>query len=270
MAKLIITEDGSSTLFLDEYGQAMHSISGAYEESLLKHVIPSRILEKNDNELRILDIGFGLGYNVLALVREFKRLGIGSRLSIVSLEKEKIFLPFMDSILFHDERDEIYSIIKKCYAEEKYESNDIKIKIYFGDARNSIKNLEDGLFHAVFQDPFSPAKNPELWSMDYFRLLREKMRDDCILTTYSSADHIRSAMIQAGLFVGIGPSVGKKREGTIASKSCIIPVLTDARIQEINKNPKSEPYRDEGLRHQREEIITNRLVCIKRKKNLSI
>ena len=45
---LLTTEDGTSTLFLEEYEQAMHSMSGAYEESLLKHIIPSKILECND------------------------------------------------------------------------------------------------------------------------------------------------------------------------------------------------------------------------------
>ena len=60
MTGLIETGDGSATLFLDEYEQAMHSSSGAYEEAVLKHVIPSGILLKEKKELYVLDVGFGL------------------------------------------------------------------------------------------------------------------------------------------------------------------------------------------------------------------
>lgn len=266
MSKLITTEDGSSTLFLDEYDQAMHSTSGAYGESLLKHVIPSRILEKKHAELHVLDVGFGLGYNVLALAAEFRRHGHEGLLNIVSLEKEKSFAEFMNSVTFNDERDEIYSLVKKSYIEGHAGKGNIQIKILFGDARETITKLDKDRFDAVFQDPFSPAKNPELWSVDYFRLLSEKMRGDCILTTYSSADHVRAAMLEAGLFIGAGPAVGKKREGTIAAKSGIIETLSEERISEINNNPRSEPYRDKGLCLKRDEILANRLELIRRKK----
>ena len=54
---LIQTEDGTSTLFLRDYSQAMHSVSGAYEESLLKHVLPSEILNSQSDTLHVLDVG---------------------------------------------------------------------------------------------------------------------------------------------------------------------------------------------------------------------
>jgi tRNA U34 5-methylaminomethyl-2-thiouridine-forming methyltransferase MnmC len=92
---LLITDDGTSTLFLEEYKQAMHSISGAYDEALLKHVIPSRILNSNSTELNVLDIGFGIGYNVLALMNEFINKKNRARLNIISLEKENYFFLFM-------------------------------------------------------------------------------------------------------------------------------------------------------------------------------
>jgi tRNA U34 5-methylaminomethyl-2-thiouridine-forming methyltransferase MnmC len=71
--KIIVTEDGSFSLYSEDYCQAMHSASGAYREALLKHIYPSRILDKINKDLFILDIGFGIGYNALALLYEFTR-----------------------------------------------------------------------------------------------------------------------------------------------------------------------------------------------------
>ncbi len=266
MTGLIKTDDGTATLFLDEYDQAMHSTSGAYEEALFKHVLPSMILDKKKEILTVLDVGFGLGYNALSLIDMFGSECSNSVLNIVSLEKDKNFAGYMESVRFNDQRDLIYKKIRKAYTEGSEEFETIRLKIIFGDARDSLKNISGNKFDAVFQDPFSPAKNPELWSVEYFRLLAGLMHEDAILTTYSSADHIRMAMIEAGFLVGKGPSVGQKREGTLAALTEVISILDGKRILEIRDNLKSEPYRDPGLNLTREMIIENRLGSIRIKK----
>jgi tRNA U34 5-methylaminomethyl-2-thiouridine-forming methyltransferase MnmC len=264
---LITTEDGTSTLFLNEYSQAMHSISGAYEESLLKHVIPSGILTDESEILNVLDIGFGLGYNVLALINEFTDKKKEQQLNIVSLEKERFFLQFMNHIRFNDKRDDIYSFIKEVYASGEGNIKNINLELIFGDARTVLKNLSGNKFHVVFQDPFSPSKNPELWTVDYFKKIKELLDDSGIITTYSSADHIRRAMLEAGFIISYGPPVGKKREGTIASLKGVAPVMEEIRINEIMNNIRSEPYADPDFHFSREEILQNRLDRIKKIKS---
>lgn len=264
---LITTDDGSSTLFLDEYEQAMHSMSGAYEESILKHVFPSRILECEDKILSVLDIGFGLGYNVLALINEFISKNKSGILNIISLEKEKSFLEFMENVHFNDERDVIYDFIKKTYTSGNGNYNGINLKILFGDARETLKSFTGIKFNAIFQDPFSPSKNPELWSLEYFIKLKGLLASTGIITTYSSADHIRRAMIEAGLHIGRGPSVGKKREGTIASLFETGLEIEEETINKIINNIKSVPYEDPDFSLSREKILEYRLIKIKSIKN---
>ncbi|MCL2154312.1 MAG: MnmC family methyltransferase [Leptospirales bacterium] len=259
---LLITDDETSTLFLKEYEQAMHSVSGAYEEALLKHVIPSEILNSNNTELNVLDIGFGLGYNVLALMNEFINRKKEARLNIISLEKEKYFFEFMKDISFNDQRDKLYNFIKDAYYSGCATYNEINLEILFGDARASIDKLKGKKFNAIFHDPFSPSKNPELWTVDFFHRLKDIMSDDAILTTYSSADHIRRAMIEAEIYIGIGPSVGKKREGTIAAIKKNILEIDNERKHKIMENIKSIPYRDPNLDLTREKILENRLIEI--------
>jgi chorismate dehydratase len=256
---LVKTEDGTTTLFLEEYEQAMHSTSGAYEESLLKHVIPSRILEEKEKSINVLDIGFGLGYNVLALIHEYKERRMTNPVNIISLEKEKNFSQFMDQIEFSDTRENTYSLVKKAYNDGTAKEGNISISVISGDARNVISSLEEGFFTAVFQDPFSPSKNPELWSLEYFMLIFTLMANEGIMTTYSSALHIRRAMIEAGFYIGRGPSVGMKREGTTASKSELLNQLSGEEIKKIIENPKSTPYRDKNLDLDRKSILSERL-----------
>ena len=278
---LLKTDDGTSTLFLEEYKQAMHSTSGAYDEALLKHVIPSRILDSSNTQLDVLDIGFGLGYNVLALMNEFinrqniivparlRRAGTGRslRLNIISLEKEKYFFEFMKDVRFNDQRDDLYNFIKDSYYSGCGTYNKINLKILFGDARITIDKLKGEKFNAIFHDPFSPAKNPELWSVDFFYKLKDLMSEDAILTTYSSADHIRRAMLEAQFYIGLGPSVGKKREGTIAAVKQNITEIDNERKNKIVENIKSVPYRDPNLCLSREKILENRLMEIAQIKN---
>ena len=264
---LLITDDGTSTLFLEEYKEAMHSISGAYDEALLKHVIPSRILNSNSAELHVLDIGFGIGYNVLALMNEFINKKIGSILNIISLEKERYFFKFMKDVSFNDQKEQLYNFIKETYYSGCGTYNGINLKILFGDARVTVDMLKCEKFNAIFHDPFSPSKNPELWSVDFFCRLKDIMSDDAILTTYSSADHVRRAMIEAQLYAGIGPSVGKKREGTIAAVNKNIIEIDDERKNKIVKNIKSIPYRDPNLSLSREKILENRLIEIAQIRN---
>ena len=264
---LLITDDGTSTLFLEEYKQAMHTISGAYNEALLKHVIPSNILNSSKTELNILDIGFGIGYNVLALMNELINRKKRFKLNIISLEKEKSFSKYMNNVIFNDEKDLLYNFIREAYYSGNGTYNEINLKILFGDARLTLDMLKDKKFNAIFHDPFSPSKNPELWSVDFFLRLRGIMSEDCILTTYSSADHIRRAMIEAQLLVGIGPSVGKKREGTIASINKNIIEIDNDRKNAITENINSIPYRDPALDLSREKILENRLIEIAQAKN---
>lgn len=266
---LLETDDGSTTLFIEEYEQAMHSTSGAYEESLLKHILPSEILDKKNNPVNVLDIGFGLGYNILALVHEYSEKKKSNTINIISIEKEKTFIPFMDKIKFNDKKDISYEFVKKAYLKGEAKKSGISILVKFEDARETMQKLEPETFDAVFQDPFSPSKNPELWSLEYFETIYKLMKKTGIMTTYSSANHIRRAMLEAGFYIGKGPSVGKKREGTLASSAPRGNELLPEDIEAIYNDPRSVPYRDSSLSLKRELILEGRLIEIKKLKNLA-
>lgn len=256
---LVQSGDGTKTLYSTEYSETMHSDSGAYQEALYMHVLPSGIMEKNSSRVTVLDLGFGLGYNALASIHQMQKKALPCFIEIISLEKSYDYREFLESIHFTDEKELIYDTIKKAFINGFVSSETFSLKLIIGDAREALQKFQADYFDAVFHDPFSPSKNPELWSVDYFYCLRKTMKESARLTTYSSAPHVRRAMIEAGFTVGPGPSVGRKKEGTIAAVGQNIVPLSTEDVTALYNNVKAIPYRDETLRDSRSVLLERRI-----------
>ncbi len=253
-----MTGDGSFSVHVNEYDQAMHSMSGAYNEALHKHVIPSGLLDSKKNEIHVLDVGFGLGYNILALMACCRNENIFDHVHLISLENEPAVVNIIKGIRFNDQRDELYQKIVHAVVHGEYSDVMFSIKVIFSDARETLERCDMPLFDAVFHDPFSPAKNPELWTVEFFELIYERVNPKAIITTYSAAPQVRRAMMDAGFIVGRGPSVGGKKEGTLATLAGGINSLPGKEIDEIKKDRKGTPYRDVTGADDRGTILLRR------------
>jgi hypothetical protein len=68
-------------------------------------------------------------------------------------------------------------------------------------------------------DPYSPAANPELWNVETFKAIRDRVRNDraCTLTSYSRSTAVRTTLLIAGWFVGRGSATGEKDQTTVAA-----------------------------------------------------
>lgn len=259
------TEDGSVTVYHAAYGEAMHSRSGAWEEALLKHVCPSGLLAR-EGEIVVIDMGFGLGYNTLALCMELRKQQKIERCRIYAFEMDQSIETIIQEVRFNDERDRYCNDLKRLYSEGAATIGPCEIILTFGDARQTVSSLAVNNAMAVFHDPHSPGKNPELWSSDFFSLIKSRMASDGMLTTYSSAPQIRGALVEAGFHIGRGPSVGPKREGTLASPSPFAGAWSEDELATLRKNPASEPYQDHALNSDRESLLSERLQRVRARK----
>jgi len=75
--------------------------------------------------------------------------------------------------------------------------------------------------HAILFDPFSPAKNPAMWTEPLFASLYRLLAPDrpCALPTYSRSTMLRVTLLLAGFCVGIGHATGQKEETTVAANT---------------------------------------------------
>jgi queuine tRNA-ribosyltransferase len=68
-------------------------------------------------------------------------------------------------------------------------------------------------------DPYSPKKNPSMWTVALFAGLLQRLdpRRPCALATYTRSTMARVAMLLGGFFVGVGHPSGLKEETTVAA-----------------------------------------------------
>ena len=201
--KLIKTKDNSFTFFNEEFQEHYHSISGALEEANKKFIEP---LELKDG-MTILDICFGLGYNTLAAIEKYKNL------KIIALENDPNILEELQRIELKGK----FEIIKKLTKEKYYKDENYEITLILGDAKETIKQVKDKV-DIVFLDPFSPKKNPELWTKEFFSDIYSIMKKESKLATYSCAGQVRRNLKEVGFKIKDGPCVGRRAPSTIAIK----------------------------------------------------
>ena len=161
-------------------------------------------------------MGFGLGIGLLAYMDEIKKheSNPGQKFSYVSMELDE------DLFLWSIKNNFPELEFTKC---ENYYScllPAISITIFIGDGRITIpaafkQNLLPA-FSAIFQDAFSPKKNPALWTVEWFGNLKEMSDPDVYMSTYSSSVSIRKSMIAAGWKISNEKGFGQKSTMTKA------------------------------------------------------
>ncbi len=199
--KLVLCEDGTNTLYSVEFDEPYHSTKdGALHESLEKHVKPALSFSKKKTEVTILDICFGLGYNTFATLYYIKTQGLKTKVHILSPEFDERLVRSLDTFDFPPEFESIKHIIKAISSDLYYEDEQFKIEILLGDARKSIPNIQEKV-DIIYQDAFSPAHNPLLWTKEHFADIRAISKDDAVLTTYSTAAAIRLGLYENDFFI---------------------------------------------------------------------
>ena len=240
---VVLCEDGTNTLFSVEFDEPYHSTKdGALHESLEKHVKPALALSKEKTKLTILDICFGLGYNTFSTLHHIKTQGLKTKVHILSPEFDEELVRSLDSFDFPSEFDDIKPIIKAVSQDLYYEDEQFKIEILLGDARKSIPKIKEKV-DIIYQDAFSPAQNPLLWTTEHFSDIRNICKEDALLTTYSTAAAIRLGLYENGFYIFIH-SAELMRNSTVASLKMLKGVeYIDMELKKV-RNPKARSMKD--------------------------
>lgn len=231
------SSDGSLSAYNETFDECYHSLKdGALSESLHKHIYPSlahleSIYGDLPSEIYVLDICFGLGYNTFALLSTLVQKGYRGKVHIYSPEQDEhifsalckwAYPPYMSEYI--ENIDEILSFFAHARSRIMTSHSGIlahnmfyELYIYKGDAIESCALLPKDTFDIIYQDAFSPKKNPTLWSAEYFSLLASLLHSQGIITTYSQSAIIRKNALSAGLRVYNYES-GVVRGGSLMSK----------------------------------------------------
>ncbi len=194
---LVISGDGSHTLFVPDLGEHYHSLHGAVQESM--HVfIREGLLYSRLREAEVFEVGFGTGLNALLTLKSVMEQGISVR--YFSLEKYPLRREEWSRLnyaeIFPAMMKGIPAVIHECPWNEDCE-------IYPGFILHKIRaDLKTYTFNIspnlVYFDAFSPDVQPGLWSPEIFAGIYSAMRPGGILTTYSAKGSIRRILEACG------------------------------------------------------------------------
>lgn len=264
-----ITADGSLTFFSQEFGEAFHSHFGAKQESFLKFVSPTRLANAAQKPVvRLLDICYGLGYNTAAALQTIWTVNPNCYVELIGLELNP---SVPQAAIAHHVLDnwdyEHTEILTKLAFEQQIQTDRLQAKLLIGDARDSIKKVNQLGFtaDAIFLDPFSPPQCPQLWTVEFIQQVALCLHVDGMLATYSCAASVRTALLLAGLQIGSTEPVGRRSPGTVAthphspeSKSqSAIPPLSAAEKEHLLTRA-AIPYRDPQLNDPASVILQRR------------
>lgn len=267
----VLTDDGSYSINSKEINnkvETLHTSTGAISESFEKFIKPMKF--DYSKYIAILDICAGLGYNSSAAIADFIKNSTDSNLKVDMVEISKA--TFACGILVPSPIPE-HDITKKAIEDELVKQNyaslsleeceipeNIDINVFIEDARQTVQNLEDNTYDAIFLDPFSQNMAPELFSLEFFKEFRRIIKDNGIIATYTSSAPVRTAFIEAGFYIGLGPIFGRKQGGTLASPN---PEMLDYSLPKndeirIALSDVGIPFRDPGLNNSSDFILDNR------------
>ncbi|MBM1106354.1 tRNA (5-methylaminomethyl-2-thiouridine)(34)-methyltransferase MnmD [Aurantibacter crassamenti] len=216
--KVIITSDGSKTIQIEDLNEQYHSIHGAVQEA--EHVfIKNGLSLFKEQEISILEIGFGTGLNALiTLIRskeydiKVKYTGV-EKFPVVKNELDQLnYISCLDAINFQSEFNKMHNAawetdieLSKDFILKKREEDFLDIK-------------DVSAFDLVYFDAFGARVQPELWTEIIFKKMYDAMKTDAFLVTYSAKGSVRRAMQAVGFEVERLPGPPGKREMLRAKK----------------------------------------------------
>ena len=244
--KILKTEDNTETVWSEYFDEACHNLSGAYEETLFNYINGCNIpvffrLNKN---FTVLDVGFGVGLGLKALIDQYDReINFKAQLCYYSIELDESLLswsltktlPFLNL-----ERKELnFPNEKLIFYYGKYKNSEITI--YVGDGRMTLPLASSHNLilpiDAIFQDAFSPKKNPTLWSVEWFSFLKSISSQEVKLSTYSSSTSIRKSLNHAGWAVLGARGFSQKKNMT---KAALSGATEEEILQQMARSPSLE------------------------------
>jgi tRNA U34 5-methylaminomethyl-2-thiouridine-forming methyltransferase MnmC len=215
--KIVITGDGSPTLYAPELREHYHSIHGAIQESVFIYI--DRALNRAAvKDINLFEMGFGTGLNTFltCIEAENKKRNISYHSIELYPVSRDLLREIGNSLHTVTGKGELFRLIHECEWDKE-----VQITRYFRLKKISGSitcYVTDQKYDVVYFDAFSPEVQPGLWTAEIFSMIGNMMNPGAVLSTYSSRGLARRNMMAAGLIVELAPGPPGKREIITASK----------------------------------------------------
>ena len=252
--KSLRCQDGSVTLWNEEFRDHYHPKSGARVQGIELFVNNAALAERLEKgSVRLLDIGFGMGYNTLLACERAMTEG-KNRLDVVALDQDRNILLQSAELIENVEGESLDwpTALHDLHETGRFEAGYCSIDLRHGDVRYALDGLE-GTFDVIFLDPFIERSNCKMVTLELFERLKELLDSEGVLICSSGYAATLSALVLCGFET---VEAGRKQSDIMGV------VAKHAMTGTGNAHKETVPYRDpygvwtdRKIRRHREEEL---------------
>lgn len=232
--EIIITADGSSTIYLPDWNEQYHSKHGAIQEAyhvFIKHGLhyfyhsernEESQQKKNDvtssaveklPKTSILEIGFGTGLNAFISLFEAEKMNVN--IDYFGVEGYPVVMDDINQLNYVEalnaqNKKAVFNKLHEVPWEVQHDITShfslLKQNRFFSEIN------EKEHYNIIYFDAFGARVQPELWTESIFQSMYNALKDRGVLVTYSAKGSVRRAMETVGFKVERLPGPPGKRE----------------------------------------------------------
>lgn len=207
----IKTNDGSFTYLNKEVNEFYNPLTGAIDRAFKVYI--NQIDFSKYKEIKVLDIGFGLGYNSLCMINECLKNKIKPDIS--AIEKDDRIIDKIQRLYIPDYLVYSYELLLEGIGLKELKSDKINFKLFVDDVFNVLDKLNDK-FDIILLDPFSFSKNRELYGKELLLKLKKLFNKYGFLICYNSNPVFVNNLLENGFYVKKF-NISKREQGIMAS-----------------------------------------------------
>jgi tRNA U34 5-methylaminomethyl-2-thiouridine-forming methyltransferase MnmC len=215
--KIIVTGDGSHSLFNEALDESYHSRHGAVQESLhvfIEHGFRYLVQTQKSKSISILEVGFGTGLNVLLTLAEAIESDI--LVAYTSLET----YPLSEEVWVKLNYPDTHNRFKELHLAEWEKWSQINSHLRLLKLEKSLQDVEldPTQYDLIYFDAFAPNKQPELWELTVLDKVVKTLKSGGLFVTYCAKGQLKRDLKSLGLIVESLPGPPGKREMVRALK----------------------------------------------------
>ena len=189
--EVILTKDGSHTVYNSELDESYHAYNGAvteskyvYIENGLKYYLSS-VDDPIKKPVRILEFGFGTGLNTILTILESQKLE--QEIEYTTAEP----FPLPSDVVKDLNHGDLFSTQTKEHFNKVHNAQwnqDVLLfnsfKLHKAHSRIEDLPVESEPFDIIYYDAFAPSKQPDAWEIDVLRKCHALLQTGGLLVTY--------------------------------------------------------------------------------------
>lgn len=218
--EIIVTKDGSTTIYFPDINETYHSKFGAILESNHVFIDMGFKLFSDKPEVSILELGFGTGLNALLTIIEAAKNK--QNIFYTGVDAYPVALAEIEQLNFVSELNEQIDqkLFDKMHTSNWGEQIKLTDNFFLTKKEQFFQQIDDqNAFDLIYFDAFGYRIEPELWSKDIFEKMYSALKPNGVLVTYACRSSIKLDMISIGFKVEKLPGAPGKREMLRASKN---------------------------------------------------